>query len=409
MKARQKGVIFIGILVAAWALAAELKAQGTEGMLYGTVKTEQATYTGLMRWGGEEALWTDMFNAAKVNNDYAALVPKDKSGTDSWSGFNWSFSSIWENKDNHQFSCQFGNIRELVPQRNGQVMVRFKNGGEMLVSGEGYNDIGAKVQLIDSELGVVSIAWEKIRLVTFQAAPAKVEEIFGVPLYGTVEGVRKEKYTGYIVWDNDERLSLDKLDGDDADGRDVSVKFADVVSITRSGKGSMVKLRSGRELFLDNSNDVNSGNRGVLVVSPEIGVVKFPWSTFKQVTFSEPTVKSQAYAEFPSPSILNGTVTQLDGPDAAGRIIFDIDEALDFELLEGKENDVEYMIPFRNIKRISPRNFDYSTIELTSGRTLLLGGQRDVSEDNSGLLVFVNGRKEPVYIRWKNVSEIIFQ
>jgi hypothetical protein len=38
----------------------------------------------------------------------------------------------------------------------------------------------------------------------------------------------------------------------------------------------------------------------------------------------------------------------------------------------------------------------------------LLGGMRDVSEDNSGLLIFPKGKKDPVHIAWKKINEIIF-
>ena len=37
-----------------------------QGFLYGTVETRSgASYTGLLRWGREEAFWDDLFNATK--------------------------------------------------------------------------------------------------------------------------------------------------------------------------------------------------------------------------------------------------------------------------------------------------------------------------------------------------------
>jgi hypothetical protein len=170
-----------------------------------------------------------------------------------------------------------------------------------------------------------------------------------------------------------------------------------------------VRLKSGRQLHLSGSNDVNSGNRGVIVVSPEIGIIKFSWKAFRQVTFSTPPHSGQAYNTFASPKPLQGTVSLLDDDNVTGRIIYDIDEVLDFEIVEGKENDIEYSIPFTNIKKITPKNSDYSLLELTSSQTLFLGSMRDVSEDNSGILVFVKGKKDPVYIAWRKVNEISFQ
>jgi hypothetical protein len=401
-------VIAIGLIVALMALALVSPAQSHEGFIYGKVYTERTTYVGPIRWGGEEVFWTDLFNAAKKNNDYAKLVPKEKEDKDWWSSYNWNFSSIWENKGTaHQFTCQFGNIKEIIPSRSDYVILKLKNGGQLQVDGEGYNDIGGKVQILDEELGTVSIPWDRIQRIEFLPTPAKLDQVFGQPLFGTVEGMRKEKYTGYVVWDNDERLSTDKLDGDTNDG-DVSIKFSEIASIEKDGDGSEVKLNSGRKLFLDNSNDVNDGNRGVWVVSPDYGVIKFSWKAFKRVTFSTPSTAGQSYLQFPSPQPMQATISLLDGNDISGRIIYDIDEALDFELIEGKENYIEYQIPLRNVKKITPKNFDYSQIELRTGQSLLLGGMRDVSEDNSGLLVFVKGEKKPVHIAWKRINEIIF-
>lgn len=400
-------VIIIGMAVALLAMALESPAQSHEGYLYGKVYTDRTTYVGPIRWGGEEVFWTDLFNAAKRNNDYAKLVPKEKEDKDWWANYDWNFSSIWENKGTvHQFTCQFGNIKEIIPSSRYTVL-KLKNGGELQVDGEGYNDIGADIQILDEELGTISIDWDRIQRVEFLPTPAKLDLVFGQPLYGTVEGGRKEKYTGFIIWDNDERLTSDKLDGDTDDG-DISVKFADIESIEKSGSGSDVKLKSGRTLQLDGSNDVNNGNRGILVVNPEFGVIKFSWRSFRRVSFTTPPSSGQSFGSFPAPKPMQATVSLLEGDDVSGRIIYDIDEAIDFEMVEGKENDIQYEIPLRNIKRITPKNFDYSQIELRTGQTILMGGLRDVSEDNSGVLVFVKGKKEPVHIAWKKINEITF-
>lgn len=401
-------LIVAGMVVAMVAYALEGQAQSQQ-FIYARVHTDRTIYTGPIRWGGEEVLWTDLFNAAKRNNDYTRLVPEEKNDKDWWENYNWTFSSIWENKGtSHQFTCQFGNIKELTPRGSNRAVLKLKNGGELEVDGTGYNDIGAKVQVLDEELGVLSINWDRIIKVEFLPTPAKLEQAFGIPLYGTVEGGRREKFTGFIVWDNDERLATDKLDGDTRDG-DVSFKFSEIVSIEKEGDGCQVTLKSGRTLFIDDSNDVNSGNRGVLVVDPAVGVIEFSWDAFRKVTFSTPPANGMRFDDFPSPRPMMATVSLLEGADITGRVIYDVDEALDFEIVEGKENDIEYQIPIRNIKRITPKNFDYSQIELRNGQILLLGGMRDVSEDNSGLLVFQKGKKDPAHVGWRKINEIVFQ
>lgn len=409
MSYKKRLIIVLGIAIALAAFVVETKAQSHEGYMYARVHTDRTTYVGPIRWGNEEVFWSDLFNAAKSTNDYERLVPKDSKNEDWWSSYDWNFSSIWEDKEtSHQFNCQFGNIKELIPMSRGRVTIKLKNGGEQILEGEGYNDVGATIQVLDEELGTVGINWDNISRIEFLPTPAKLEQVFGVPLYGTVEGGRREKYTGIILWDNDERLLTDKLDGDEG-SRDVSIKFSDVASITKNGNGCDVKLKSGRELYLDGSNDVNSGNRGIWVLNPDYGIIKFSWKSFRQVTFATAPNAGLSYTDFATPKPLQGTVSTLDDDQFTGRIIFDIDEVLDFEMVEGKENDIEYSIPLKNIRKIVPKNSDYSQVELKTGQALFIGEQRDVSEDNSGTLVFIKGKKEPVYVPWRKINEITFQ
>jgi hypothetical protein len=403
-------IIVPGIVTVLLAICIKSSAQIHEGFIYGKVYLDDRTYTGPLRWGNEEVLWTDFFNASKSGNQYGKMVPdkKDDEEDGSWFSQDWSFGSIWEDKIvAHKFSCQFGNLVMLTRMNRNRVSLKFKNGGQLVVDGEGYNDVGSKIQVIDQDLGTVKLDWDRILKIEFLSTPSHLEGVFGTPLFGTVEGTRKEKMTGYIIWDDDERLSTDRLDGDDRDG-DVSVKFGDVTSIEKEGRGSRIVLRSGKKLMLTNSNDVNDENRGVLVVVPDLGVVRFSWDAFHKVTFSEPFMNPQAYAQFTKPMVLKGKVSRLDGDDLSGRIVYDIDETLDIEVLEGKENDIEYIIPMKNIRKITPKNTEFSSIELRNDERLLLGDGQDVSNRNGGVLVFAKGKKEPEYVSWKKINEITF-
>jgi hypothetical protein len=399
-------VILLGAFIAIFAVAFETKAQSHQGFIYGKIYTDNNTYTGALRWGNEEAFWTDLFNAAKTEDSFAKLVPEKNDDEDSWFNIDWSFGSIWENKTIHQFTCQFGNISEII-KTGKNTRLKFKNGGELVVSGEGYNDVGSSVQVTDDELGVLSIKWEKIERIQFLPTPEKLSQIFGMPLYGTVESVRREKFTGFIIWDNDERLTTDKLDGDSDDG-DISLKFGDIASLERSGRGTQVTLKSGREFYLTGSNDVNDENRGVIVITEDLGIVKLSWDAFRRLTFATPSSTGQGFNDFKSPKVLRGSVTTVEDESINGRIIFDIDEALDFEIIEGKENDIEYSIPFTLIRKITPKNYDYSVIELKSGKSVMLGDARDISSDNAGVLVFEKSSKKPRYFSWKKIIEIKF-
>jgi hypothetical protein len=400
--------IVFGMAVAFFAVALEAKAQSHEGFIYGKVYTENTTYTGPIRWGNEEVFWTDIFNASKAGDQFKKLVPQKDKEDDSWLNIDWSFGSIWENKIiAHQFGTQFGNIAEMTMLRDSKVSLKLKNGREYILSGQGYNDIGSKIQVVDSELGVIGVNWEKIRKIEFLPTPQKLDAIFGAPLYGTVEGTRHEKFTGFIIWDNDERLGVDKLDGDSEDGN-VSLRFSDINKIEKHGSGCQVTLRSGRQISLHNSNDVNDSNRGVLVVVPELGVVKYKWEAFRSVTFSTGNNSGPSFESFAKPNQLSGIVSSLDGEEYSGQIVYDIDEMFDIEILEGIENDIEYGVIFKNIRKIIPKNEDYSSITLRNGQSLLLGNGQDVSNRNGGVLIFEKGKKEPRYVSWRKINEITF-
>lgn len=400
-------IIFFGTCIAVLAVAIEVSAQSTEGFLYARIETATNSYTGPVRWGMEELLWTDLFNAAKATDQYMKMVPEQKN-TGSWLNFDWTFNSIWEDKRiAHQFTCRFGDLAHIAVMENRRAKLRFRNGAELVVDGHGYNDLDAKIQIHDRELGLVGLNWSQIRTIDFLPTPRKLELIFGMPLYGVVESVRKETFKGLIIWDNDEHVGSDKLDGDAKDGK-MAIRFDNISSIEKKGSGSLVTLRSGREVFLTGSNDVNSDNRGVVVITEDVGIVNVSWEAFRKISFSPPPHTGPSYAQFDDPAILTGKVARIDGNDLAGRIVFDIDEAMDFEFLEGMENDMTYHIPFRMIRKITPKNYDYSTVELRTGKTLLLGGLRDVSSRNGGLLIFRKGEKNPAYVPWTKIYEIIF-
>ncbi|PZR28565.1 MAG: hypothetical protein DI538_24760, partial [Azospira oryzae] len=234
-------LLVVGIAVAILLCATHGMAQSAAGFMYGKVYTASATYEGQIRWGTEEAFWTDFFNASKKStSNYKKQVTQDRKEESSWMDFDWDILSIWENKTTiHQFSCQFGDIKELEVLNRSNARLRFKNGLQMEVNGDGYNDIGTKIQVLDKELGWTSLHWDKVQKVEFASIPAGTPVLATAPLYGTVETSRKEKFTGYIQWDHDERVSTDKLDGESRDGK-IFAAFSEIVSIEKNDGGSDV-------------------------------------------------------------------------------------------------------------------------------------------------------------------------
>ncbi|MBL6448351.1 hypothetical protein JMN32_18705 [Fulvivirga sp. 29W222] len=389
------------------------------GYIYGKIVTiDGKTFEGPLRWGKEEVFWTDIFNSSKEENDNLQYLTRDQRREleerhqSFGEGFvNWIASSISYRMDEydhtHQLVCQFGEIKTIKPFNRNKVEVTFQNGTKKEIKGEGYNDVGTDVKIIDAELGEISISWGRIEIIEFGEGNGKSASAFGEPLFGVVE-TYEGTFTGYIQWDHDERLSTDKLDGDTEDG-ELSIEFGNISSIEREGyNSSRIELKSGRDMDLRGTNDVNSENRGIVVTTEKLGRVDIPWKEFKKVEFlSKPSFPLKKYIDFKGQRQLEGLVVTTGGETIKGKIVYDLDEEYSYEMLQGKDNHLEYFIPFGNIKKIMPKNYDYSNVELKNGEKILLGERQDVSDHNTGVLVFKGGN-DPIYVKWEDIKEVSF-
>ncbi|QSE95971.1 hypothetical protein [Fulvivirga lutea] len=415
------------ILALVLVFLASVATAQDQGFIYGKVTTiDGKTFEGPIRWGKEEAYWTDMFNAAKEENNNLKYLSRDEmdqleeryyrshtSWGERW-GDRWEhkfgnwFNVNWDdnnNKHQHQFVCQFGDLKSVRPTGRERAEVVLQNGQKFEVDGQGYNDVATDVKIRDKEIGEIKLDWSRIDIVEFMSTPSKLNDKFGEPLYGTVE-TYGGTFTGFVQWDHDERVSTDKLDGDTEDG-DVSIEFGNLKSIEREGFRSVVVLKSGREMELRGSNDVNSDNRGIVVTSEKLGRVDIPWREFKKVTFISVNEKPKSYDSFKDQNEITGTVKTTDGQTLKGKLIFDLDEEYNYEVVQGMNDDIEYVIPFRSISKIAPKNYDNSSITLKNGETFNLGESQDVTDKNTGILVFQD-KNNPTYIVWEKVEEVSF-
>ncbi len=405
------------------ALVALNASAQDEGFIYGKVYTiDDKVYEGPIRWGKEEVYWTDIFNAGKERNQnlrYLSSRDRDKlddrqNTWENWNNGNWyRWFGNWGDRRNdydndyeHQFACQFGEIKSIIPSGRKYVDLEMQNGDKVSLKGEGYNDVGEEIRIMDPEMGELDMSWSRIRKIEFMKTPKTLNNRFGKPLYGKVEAFG-ETFTGYIQWDHDERLSTDKLDGDADDGN-LSLEFSKIVSIERRGGRSIVKMKSGREVAMEGSNDVDRGNRGIIIMNKDMIAVDVPWREFDKVTFSEPIGSLASYDQFSSQKALSGSVVTKDGKSLSGKIVFDLDEESTYELLQGKQGDFEVITPFRDIKRVEPISDYRCSVELKSGKKITLEDAQDVNDRNQGVLVFANAKSDPVYVLWEDVKSIDF-
>ncbi len=384
------------------------------GFLYGRVTTESGTdYEGFLRWGTEEAFWDDLFHSSK--EDLPFLDEFDSGDRDRRDRnrhrakilgltINWeSDGKHWGGSSSRIFISRFGDIAEIEVTGGDDAELLMKSGEQFEVSGYA-NDVGGTVHVSDESLGDIDLHWDRIERIVFESAPGG-KDPGAFRLYGTVE-TRSGEYEGFIQWDKQECLSTDLLDGDTSDG-DISIKMGRIRSIERRGhRGSDVELKDGRTMRLRGSNDVNDENRGVMVEDERYGRLTIPWDEFDRVTFADGKGSGRGYGDFPDGKKLMGKVTDVDGDSYEGRLVFDLDESEDWEILNGSFDDIEFDIPFRNITSIEPRRHDESLIVLRGGEQIRLEDSQDVSDDNDGILIFTRDDDDPVHIHWDDVERI---
>lgn len=386
------------------AAAPDLAAADAKGFLYGTVVTKGgATYEGRLRWGNEEAFWTDHFNATKDERPLVREIPRAHRDTsEQVKVFGIPVGLRWTDAD-RQLVVRFGDLRSIVTSgAHGGTLVT--KDGEEVPFADGSNDVGARITVHDASLGEVQVPWEKLRRVDFKAAPA---DLPGLP--GRLSGSVKTEagtFRGTLQWDKEECLSTDLLDGSSDDGK-MKVEMGRIRAIEREGRrASRVFLKDGREVVLRGTNDVNDENRGLFVDDPRFGRVLVPWSAFVRVDF-EDAGSGPGYDEFPPLGPLQGTVKTRDGKVHRGRIVYDVDESRGWETLDGDQDGISYSIPFAQVASVVPSGRLRARVQLRGAKEeLVLEESGDVSERNAGVFVLDGERK--TYIPWDEVSRIDF-
>lgn len=408
----RKILLLVPVLIIAFLTSASAQ---DEGYIYGRVTTVDGNeYLGHFRWGNEETFWTDIYNASKLNTQvFGHLIGQKKNSSESngWLGIDWSLSSIWADRHSHtvhEFSCQFGNIVSIRYRDDRRLHLTLKNGAVVEVGGGGYNDVRASITIYDEEIGKIKIRGSQVRKVDFMKTPKKLDNKGGLPLFGAVITSENDSIVGLIEWDHDEKLDTEILDGESG-SQDLKIPFGKIKRVEARRGRSRVILNSGREFVMHGTNDVNDENNGIIVTVDGLGHIDIPWSNVEAVNFYHDLKPALLkYDDFKKPKGLSGTVELITGEKYQGFFAFDMDEVWEFEMINAESHDLEFDVPFVNIKSIRPKNYNYSWIELRSGDRFLLGDTNDVSDNNGGILMFTSRDDEPIRIRWSKVEKIVF-
>ncbi len=386
-----------------------------QGFLYGHVTTDSGReYTGFLRWGTEEACWDDLFHSSKQDLPYLDEVDRERRD---WRRRDRKRTEIRifdktirlgdvytvSDSPSRVFIARFGDIERIEVTGSSDATVRMKSGSRFDVSGYS-NDVAGTVRVDDTALGEIDLRWDRIETIEFLPAPLNADP-GAHRLRGVVE-TDAGTFEGFIQWDKEECLSTDLLDGHSEDGK-VSIPMGQIRSIERRGRSSsIVELKDGRSFRLGDSNDVDADNRGIMVEDERFGRLTIGWSEFERLTFADPGPSGRRYDDFPKGRPLQGTVVS-SGREYTGRIVFDLDESEDWEMLNGSAQGIEYDIPLRMVAVIRPGPRDRAEVVLRNGQTLRLEDAQDVSGNNDGVLIYA-GSEKPTYLEWNEVEEIRF-
>ncbi|MFC1730337.1 hypothetical protein ACFL6I_08365 [candidate division KSB1 bacterium] len=187
----------------------------------------------------------------------------------------------------------FSRIRTITPDTRRSSKVVLIAGTELTLSGTNdVNDDNSGLIIADPEYGIIGIEWRDLERVEFEHnVPAKRFSDFkpGKPLEGTVTDSAGDEYTGYIRWDDDESVTTDFLNGE-VDGFDIKIPFSNIKEIRRrTRRSALVTLKTGVELRLSGSNDVDEDNKGIVILK-QLGdqeAVMLSWDEFEKVIFSQ--------------------------------------------------------------------------------------------------------------------------
>jgi hypothetical protein len=306
------------------------------------------------------------------------------------------------------FMVRFGDIARIEANVR-DLRVTLKSGTMFHLDRFAADDFADGVRVWDDRRGVVDFHEGQIRAIDL--LPTGRLDTTPDRLHGTVRTSGGD-FAGFIQWDREKGVGSDELDGQNAAGQ-LRLRFDTVHSIARKGSNSsLVTLLDGKEILISHTRDVGPGTSGIYVDDKRYGRVLISWDVFERLDFN-PGGTGPAYGDFPAGRPLTGDVTTRDGRRLVGRLVYDLDESETTETLDAPSQGVDYTILFGLIASIEipaseERNVERAKVTLHSGEVLQFERTGDLSDGNAGMLIFVDGRKQPEYVRWSEIKQIHF-
>ncbi len=407
-----KKLLTTGLILVLAATVSAPSFADARGRIHGRVITSEGErYDGLIRWDKNEVSWVDMIDCTK-ELELSKRRYKDNEKVKSIRIFGIRVGNV-KTKGSYNMSAQcavaFGHLEAIEVIEDDTALLIFKSGEEMEVKA-GSTDIGDNIRGIiveDPDEGEIEFEWDEIDRVEFSQGGYEVYSDYGDRLYGTLTTRKDDTFTGWVVWDADEVLEEDVLDGEQR-GRDREIEFGKIRSIERrSSSSARVTLKNGDEITLKGTNDVDSSNRGISIFVEDFGVVKVDWDEFDRIDFEEAAAPVE-YSRFDGGKLLRGTVHTDSGESYTGNIRWDDDEEYTWEVMDTEFRGVEMDIELGNISSIRRKGCCSSIITLWDGHEFKVKGSNDVDDENKGIFVILDSGEE-IEIDWDDFDYVEFK
>jgi hypothetical protein len=402
---RAIGLLVISLWLAfSFYLAPSSNAQ--PGRICGVIHTRDGeVFEGPIRWDKNEAFWDDLLNATKDREGYRSERHRERHIEILGLDIRWDEN---EGEEKASSGIQFGYIQSLERRSRNRAILELKNGEKITFYGSG-SDIGSGIREIlidDSVQGEVELDWDDLDVVEFkECEPDKIKHS-EMPLYGTVETQRGDVFKGFVTWDADELFYSDILDGEER-GHTRKIPFGKIKSIERrSSSSAWVYLRNGDKIKLSETNDVDTGNRGIMVHDPDFGWVTIQWDDFERLELQDEGEKHlKRYDQLPEIKKLHGMVYDEDGKRYEGDIRWDDDETQSWELLDGQYRDLDVQVEFSQIAQIERVSSSSAKVTLKNGNSFRLSGSNDVNDENKGIFVSTKDGDE-IQLDWDEFDRV---
>jgi len=414
--------------------------------MWGRVQTVSGrVYEGFIRWDRNEGAWADLLNGYKdaaplVYQDWWELAHPEDRHRDrvieiagyriTWDDDQPAFTT------RHESGVRFGHIRSLTPLGDDTARVELRSGRELTLTG-GATDLGTELReiLVTDEGGrTAQLGWESLQRLDLMAPPQGVMSE-GQRLHGTVVIREGPRFTGFLSWDSNEAFSTDTLGAFGSRLRGREIVFGGIASIQARDDGPRVTLVDGSELELGETAETAWGRPTLQISDPGLGMASVEWRDVEEVRFHPPESPAGLEA-FDGGRRLRGTVVTADSTELTGWIRWDADEEFTWEILDGRDGDVDLDIEFgcvASIERtqnvsvtvsVGGRGADVQRdrregvlVTLRDGRTFTLEGSNDVDEGNEGVFVLEEGTgaspDDPeaswIMLRWRDFRAVRFR